>query len=168
MVHKRVQRAPTNPCKPAFFQPIRSETETSKTAAYARFPALGAGRLLFGLKFWSVHCIVIVYCDWADTITLGLALWLPSLVYAQEWKISGTDTTDIPLHLQKHRMSLSRVNLLIGNITNVKSSISVSPPSCLTFARPYRDPMALRDISNSSTATGVLWEVVSSGASFSL
>ena len=132
------------------------------------FPRLVPVAILFGLKFWSVHCIFIVYRDWADTITLGLALWLPSLVYAQEWKISGTDTTDIALHLQKHRMSLSRVNLLIGIITNVKSSISVSPPSCLTFARPYRDPMALRDISNSSTATGALWEVVSSGASFSL
>ena len=43
MDHKRVQQAPTNHCKPAFFQPIRSETETSKTAAYARFPALGGG-----------------------------------------------------------------------------------------------------------------------------
>ena len=43
MDHKRVQRTPTNHCKPAFFQPIRNETETSKTAAYARFPALDAG-----------------------------------------------------------------------------------------------------------------------------
>ena len=43
MVHKLVQRAPTNHCKLAVFRPIRSETETSENADYARFPALGAG-----------------------------------------------------------------------------------------------------------------------------
>ena len=82
MVHKRVQRAPTNHCKLAIFQPIRSETETSKNAAYTRFPALCAGCIFIRPQVLSVHCIVIVYCDWAYTITLGLALWLPSLVYA--------------------------------------------------------------------------------------
>ena len=151
-----------------FFNQSGVKREPVKPLLMRVFPRLVAVALLFGLKFWSVQCIVIAYCDWADTITLGLALWLPSLVYAQEWKVSGTDTTDRALHLEKHRMSHSRVDQLIDIITNVKSSISVSPPSCLTFARPYRDPMALRDISNSSTATSVLWEVVSSGASFSL
>lgn len=128
-------------------------------------------RLQFNLASsfdWLVHRQCLLWLAITLVWLYGCLLW--SML--QEWAISGTDIIDsvLPLikALQKHRTSISCIKLLISIITNVKSSISVSPPSCLSFVLAYRDPMALRDISNSSTATGVLWEVVSSGASFSL
>lgn len=53
--------------------------------------------------------------------------------------------------IEKLRISSGYRQKLRRLITYVKSTISVSPPSCFILARPYRDPMVLSDISNSST-----------------
>lgn len=61
MVHKLLQHAPTNHCKLAVFQPIRSETETSTDLAYARFPALGAGCTSIASSFdWFIASLVSI------------------------------------------------------------------------------------------------------------
>ena len=63
-----------------FFNQSGVKLKPVKTLIRRVFPRSVTVELLFGLKFRSVHYVVIVYCDWPDPKTLDLAPWLPPLV----------------------------------------------------------------------------------------
>ena len=96
-----------------FFDQSEVKLKPVKTLIMRVFPRSAPVALTFGLnwKFRSVHCVFIIYCDWSNVEFCTLAA--PSGLCQKNRKFQGHYSFDVTL--QKHRRSLSRVNLVINN-----------------------------------------------------